>query len=101
MTKVTNNTITVEEVRRKAVPILKKAHITRAGIFGSIARGEAKEKSDIDMLIDFDDAKTLFDLARLQRELEAVLHRKVDLITYRSLYSRLRNIIEREEVAIM
>ena len=39
------------EIKRKAVPLLKKYGVVRAGIFGSYARGEQKKRSDIDILV--------------------------------------------------
>ena len=39
------------EIKRKAVPLLKKYGVVRAGIFGSYARGEQKKKSDVDILV--------------------------------------------------
>lgn len=93
--------IAVSEIKRKIVPILKKAGITGSSVFGSAARGELKDTSDIDILIDFDRKMTLFDLVGLEQELESALGRAVDLVTRRSLYAPLKKSIEREEISIM
>ena len=53
----------------------------RIGIFGSYARQEDKTDSDIDILVRFKDTISLFDLARIHRELSNILGRKVDLVT--------------------
>lgn len=51
------------------------------GVFGSAARGEDLESSDIDILYNFENGITLFQLAKMQYELEERLNRKVDLIS--------------------
>lgn len=92
---------TLDEIKQKAVPILKKRGITRSSVFGSAARGELRAESDIDLLIEFQEKKTLLDLAGLQQELEKALGREVDLITRRSVLSGLKEYIEREAVSIL
>ena len=61
--------------------ILQKNDVEFAGIFGSFARGEERDDSDVDLLIRYSKDKDLFDLIGLEQELEAVLHRKVDVVT--------------------
>ncbi|PIN94713.1 hypothetical protein COU53_02355, partial [Candidatus Pacearchaeota archaeon CG10_big_fil_rev_8_21_14_0_10_30_48] len=80
---------------------LKKHNVIRAGIFGSFARGEQKKNSDIDILIEFEGKKSLFDLVELKLELEDRLNKKVDIITYKSINSLLKKIILNEEVKIL
>jgi uncharacterized protein with HEPN domain/predicted nucleotidyltransferase len=63
----------------------------RSSLFGSFARGDAGPESDVDILIDFPEDKTLFDLMDLEENLRSVLGRKVDVITYRSLHHLLRD----------
>src|SRR3989338_823074 len=92
----------IDEIKQKAVPILKKAGVTRSSLFGSVARGETEEKSDVDFLIEFPDNEkyTLFDLVELQENLESALGREVDVVTYRSLHHLLKDRILREQVSI-
>ncbi len=91
----------IDEIKRRAAPILKRAGVLRSSVFGSVARGDARNDSDLDILIDFERKMTLLDLVGLQQDLEAVLGRSVDLVTRRSLYSPLKNRIEREEIPIL
>lgn len=88
-------------LKKRIMPILKKNDVVKAGIFGSYARGEAKRKSDIDVLIKFKGRKSLFDLAGLKIELEEKLHKKVDVLTYRSIHPFIKNNILKEEVRIL
>ena len=65
----------------KRLPDLKEAYSVKSlGIFGSYARGESRPKSDIDLLVEFDHAPTMFEFVRLERELAVLLGVKVDLV---------------------
>jgi predicted nucleotidyltransferase len=65
--------------RDKVVEIIARYPVTNPRIFGSVARGEDVEGSDIDILVHPADEMSYFDLARLALDLEAVLGCKVDL----------------------
>ena len=88
------------EIKKIAVPILRKNNVVRAGIFGSFARGEAKKGSDIDILIKFKGRKSLLDLIGVKQELEEKTKRRVDIVTYKSIHPLLKDIILNEEVRI-
>ena len=88
-------------IRKKILPILKKNDIKRASLFGSVVRGEATEESDIDLLVEFKGEKSLLDLAGLKIELEEMLGKKVDVLTYNSLHPLLKDRILREQKAIL
>lgn len=60
--------------------ICTRENIKYLGLFGSYARGEAHSTSDVDVLIDFVDTKSYFQLAKVQEELEDIFKRKVDLV---------------------
>jgi len=89
----------LEKIKKKVVKVLRKNKVTRAGIFGSYARGEEKENSDVDILIEFDGS--LLDLVGLEMEIKKILKKKVDLLTYRSISPYLRERILSEEVKII
>ena len=63
-------------------------------VFGSVARGQERPDSDIDLLIDLADDRGFSDYLALAEELEALLHRKVDLVLARSLSPHFRPYIE-------
>jgi predicted nucleotidyltransferase len=69
-------------------------------IFGSIARNEATEESDIDILVDFDSKKGLFGFADLKFYLEEILGCRVDLVTKRALHPALKTRILSESKEI-
>lgn len=92
----------LSSIARKAIPILKRHAVKRAAIFGSFARGTEKSKSDVDFLIEYKKKdKSLFDLVDLKLDLEETLNRKVDVITYNSIYWKLRKRILSEQVVIL
>lgn len=74
------------------------AHNVR--IFGSVARGEDDERSDIDFLVVLDKGRSLLDHAGLVVALEDLLGRKVDVATERGLKERIRERVLSEAVAI-
>jgi len=79
---------------------LKEAGIIRIRVFGSVARGDASETSDIDLLAEFDKAKpvSLIGLVRLENWLSDLLGCKVDLVQEGALKTRIRANVEREAV---
>lgn len=59
--------------------LLERAGATNARIFGSVARGEDKDGSDIDLLVDFDTSRGLLPIMKLNQELSALLREKVEV----------------------
>jgi len=74
------------------------AHSVR--VFGSVARGEAGPESDIDLLVTFDDDRSLLDLVALCQDLEQLLGRPVDVATEEALHWHIRERVLREAVAL-
>lgn len=74
------------------------AHDVR--VFGSVARGEADEASDVDFLVEMEPGRSLFDLGGLQSELEGLLGCRVDVQTEGGLYWLLRRRILKEARAL-
>ena len=65
-------------------------------VFGSVARGDDRADSDVDLLVRFAGRKTLLDLVRVEEEFERALGRKVDLVTEGGLHPRLRDRVLRD-----
>jgi predicted nucleotidyltransferase len=69
-------------------------------VFGSVARGEADDRSDVDFVVDFEPGRSLFDHAGLLLDLQQLLERKVDIVTERGLRARIRERVLREAVPL-
>ncbi|GAB4194680.1 MAG: nucleotidyltransferase family protein [Coleofasciculaceae cyanobacterium] len=77
---------------------LKEFGVKSLALFGSVARDEARLDSDVDLLVEFEKPVGLFTFMRLQRYLEAILDRSVDLGTPDSLKPYLRELVLQEAV---
>jgi len=91
----------IEQIKRKILPVLQRYDVVRAAIFGSLARGETKQGSDIDILVEFAGEKSLLDLAGLKIELEELLGVRVDVLTYGSLHPLLKDKVLSEQEVIL
>ena len=69
-------------------------------LFGSVARGDFSEGSDIDILIELENGRSLFDMVGLGLDLEKILGRKVDVFTEKSLKERIRARVLREAIPL-
>ena len=74
--------------------------VRRAYVFGSLARGEATDQSDVDVLVELDQDATLFDQARMSWQLEDLLQHKVDVVTEGGLSPLIRPFIHRDRVLV-
>lgn len=72
----------------------------RVRVFGSAGRGDDREDSDIDLLVDFDDDATLFDVFALQDDLEGLLHHRVEIATPGGLHPMIRERVLQEAKAL-
>lgn len=91
----------VEEIRSKIVPILRGYGVVQAAVFGSFVKGEMKEGSDIDILVELPEEKSLLDLVALKLELEEALGRQVDLVEYSTIHPLLKERILNEQVPVV
>jgi predicted nucleotidyltransferase len=91
----------IDNYKSLILPILKKYGVLKASLFGSIVRGEMTKDSDIDILVEFQDDKTLLDLVGLQNALIEKIERKVDVITFNSIHPLLKEQILKEQVKIL
>lgn len=92
---------TIDDIKQKAIPILKKAGATRSSLFGSYVRGEQRIDSDIDILVELPKELSLFDVVGVKLELEDALGKKVDLVEYETIKPRIRSQILSEQVPIL
>lgn len=79
-TDLNKSIYTIKEIKTIIKPILNKYGITEIYLFGSYARGEAKESSDIDIYCNKGNVKTFINQGLLEDELEKALNKKVDIV---------------------
>jgi len=91
----------IKMIRHKIVPVLKRFDVNRAALFGSIVRGDDTQNSDIDIVVQFEGRKSLLDLVDLESVLTKTLHRKIDILTYRSLHPLLKDRILSEQIRVL
>ena len=73
-----------KEMQNNIISVLQQYKVTKASIFGSYARGDATEESDIDILVELS-RKSLLDLVGIKVDLEEILNKKVDKNTFNGL----------------
>lgn len=76
----------------------KEYDVKSLAIFGSVARNEETEESDIDILIEFGQPVGLFEFVRIKDQLEKLLNRPVDLVTPEALKKQLKEQILKEAI---
>lgn len=89
--------MTLEELRRRRAAVLAVAARRGAGdvrVFGSVARGEAGEASDVDVLVRFESGRSLFDQVHLRDELTQLLGVPVDVVAEGGLLDRDGHILD-------
>ena len=94
---------TLDRVRASASALhrsLEPLGARRIRLFGSVARGEDSETSDIDLVVDIDPETGIFDLLRMQREAEAILGRQVDLVPSNGLKPAVIESVERDSIEL-
>ncbi len=90
----------LEEKREDILRLASKRGATNVRVFGSVARGEADSESDIDLLVDLEPGRSLFDLGGLLMDLQELLGHKVDVVTERGLRERIRDRVLKEAVPL-
>lgn len=88
------------ELRERIVAAAADCGASDVRVFGSVARGEEDERSDVDFLVALEPGRTLLDLVRLEDRLELLLHRRVDVMTEASLKEPARSRALREAVHV-
>lgn len=90
-----------KEFRQKIADFFKNKPVKKAFVFGSTARNEDDEQSDIDILVELDYSKPIgLDFVRMKLELEDLLNKKVDLLTSNSISKHLLPFIDSEKILI-
>lgn len=90
----------LQEKREDILRLAREHGAYNVRVFGSVARGEADEASDIDLLVDMEKGRSLLDIGGLLMDLQDLLGRDVDVVTEQGLRSRIKEHILREAVAL-
>ena len=86
----------LKEKRAAILDIAERHGARNVRVFGSVARGDFDEKSDLDILVDMDPGRSLFDHAALLLDLEELLGCKVDVVSGKGIKARIRERVLRE-----
>jgi uncharacterized protein len=90
----------LQQQKACVMDIANHYHAVNIRVFGSVVRGEEREDSDIDLMVDFLPGSTLLDQVGLINALSTVLGRKVDIVSERALNKYLRQSVLQEAVAL-
>jgi len=85
-----------EDVFKKLASLLRDRGAVKVAVFGSYVKGKEKPDSDIDVLVEFAERKSLLELVRIEREVTEALGIKVDLLTEKSISPYMIDSIKRE-----
>jgi predicted nucleotidyltransferase len=86
----------IGQKRQEILRLAGKYGASHVRVFGSAANGTANENSDIDFLVDLEEGRSLFDLGGMLMDLQALLQRKVDIVTENALHWYIRDRILKE-----
>jgi len=94
--------LTIEEIRRAVAPICERYGVERLSLFGSYARGEADELSDVDLIVDKYDEKKLkgFEWGGLYADIQEALGVEIDLLSRDGTRQKFLNKIAKDEVLL-
>lgn len=90
----------LKEKREEILSVAAKHGARNVRVFGSVARGKADTRSDVDFLVDMEPGRSLLDMGGLLMDLRKLLGREVDVVTERSLKPRIRTRVLQEAVAL-
>jgi hypothetical protein len=94
-------TVEFTTVGKQVANVLKRYSIARAAIFGSFARGDENKHSDIDILIESSQPISLFQLLRMEEELQWITKRKIDIVEYAAIKKSIRKNILKDAISIL
>lgn len=92
--------MTTQMITQTIADYFKTQPVLKAWIFGSFARGEATEASDVDIMIIPEKKVGLFKLSGMHLDLQDLLHKPVDLVTEKGLMPFARNSVDRDKILI-
>ncbi len=94
--------LTTGQIQKVVADYFKDKPVKKVYLFGSYARGEADENSDVDLLVDLEDEAgiTYFTLGGFLADMQDALDRKVDLVPSDSVYPHIKKGIEKDKILL-
>jgi predicted nucleotidyltransferase len=90
----------LDRLRAEAPALRRKYAVKSLAVFGSMARGDDREGSDVDVLVEFEGRATFDNFMGLKLDLEDLFGRPVDLLTPNSLNRAMQSVIEKEAILV-
>ncbi|MCG3165448.1 MAG: hypothetical protein POELPBGB_01211 [Bacteroidia bacterium] len=90
----------IMDIRTAIQNYFKSQPVSKAYIFGSYARGEQDEKSDIDLLVELESETNLFTFIKMKNELEGLLQKPVDLVSSKAVSKFIKPFIEKDKILV-
>ena len=90
----------IQAKREEILAVAAKHGACNVRIFGSVARGDEDGRSDVDFLVEMEPGRSMMDLGGLLMDLQDLLDRKVDVVTFNGLRTRIRERVFREAVPV-
>jgi predicted nucleotidyltransferase len=90
----------IEGYREKILELAARHGASNVRVFGSLARGEGTESSDLDLLVTLEEKRSLLDLVGLKQDIEDLLHRPVDVVTEPALSPYIRDRVVAEALPL-
>jgi hypothetical protein len=90
----------IQDKKSDILAIAARHGAANVRLFGSVARGDDSETSDVDLLVSMEKNRSLYDLIGLQQDVQKILNRKVDVLTDKSINSYLQTKILQEAVLL-
>lgn len=92
--------LSLDDIKNTVIPFCSEYPIRKIGVFGSYARGQADEESDIDLVVDFESEIGLLEFSGLKVRLENALKKKIDLVEPETMFESIRINMEKEVIVI-
>jgi hypothetical protein len=92
--------MTIEQNRDEILRLAARHGARNVRVFGSVARGEERADSDVDLLVEMENDRSLLDLVGLEQDLEELLERHVDVLTDAAIHPALRTRITAQARAL-
>lgn len=95
--------LTIQQIKDTVTDYFKDKPVKKVYLFGSYARGEAREDSDVDLLVEYDDSKrrlTFFQVLMFKAGLENLLHKEVALMEEENIHGGIKRYVDKDKMLI-